>query len=171
VTLIELEKEYLHLLHTTGPDYNLYLALALVSKGQGKLDRAKVFRNRAEGISGKREFLSLLGGMLAVLGMLGWVWKRNRWFWIFIPIGCQLTWLAFCDDLRYKGTVLFEQTHAFRMASNRGSVLFSFSKGSDVRIIGEDSGYLFVEYETKRGWVVQEKILSWDPFSSVVIEE
>ena len=161
----EVEQEYVTQINRT-PDQALYVALAKVMEVQEKPELAQVMRMRAQSMSD----ISIWGaGVLLVIGLVLWGWNRSRWSWIFV--GSGLVVLAFYEDVRYKGTVVSAQTDVFHTLSNRGIPLFSLAKGSVVGIIEEDSGYLLIEYEKKRGWVEQRRILSWNPSHSLQIED
>jgi len=144
----------------------LYLALSQVFDVQDKPELAQVMRMRAHSMSS----ISVWGaGVLIFVGLCLLMLNRTRWSWIFV--GSGLIMLAFYEDVRYKGTVFSAQTNVFHTLSNRGIPLFSLKKGSVVGIIEEDSGYFLIEYEKKRGWVEQKRILSWDPSHSLQIED
>ena len=159
------EKQYREQIHKK-PDRALYHALASVLDAQEKPEEAHATRMRAQSMSD----LSLWNaGFLVFVGLGLWAWCRSRWSWFFV--GCGLVMLAFYEDLRYKGTVLSAQTNVFHTLSNRGIPLFSLEKGSVVGIIEEDSGYFLIEYEQKRGWVEQKRVLSWNPSHSLYRED
>jgi len=161
----QVELQYIDQIHQN-PDPALYMALAKVLEAQDKKEQAQVMYMRAQYMSD----LSLWSaGVLVCIGLCLWAWKRSRWSWLFV--GSGLVVLAFYEDLRYKGTVLSAQTNVFHTLSNRGIPLFSLEKGSVVGIIEEESGYFLIEYEQKRGWVEQKRILSWDPSHSLQIED
>lgn len=144
----------------------LYLALSQVFDVQDKPELAQVMRMRAHSMSS----ISVWGaGVLIFVGLCLLMLNRTRWSWIFVGSGLIL--LAFYEDVRYKGTVFSAQTNVFHTLSNRGIPLFSLTKGSIVGIIEEDSGYFLIEYEKKRGWVEQKKVLSWNPAHSLHIED
>lgn len=161
----QVEQQYRDQIHKV-PDRVLYQALAIVLDAQERPEEAQVMRMRAQLMSD----LSLWNaGILVFFGLVLWVWSRSRWSWLFV--GSGLVMLAFYEDLRYKGTVLSAQTNVFHTLSNRGIPLFSLEKGSIVGIIEETSGYFLIEYEQKRGWVEQKRVLSWNPSHSLQIED
>ena len=144
---VQVEQGYMEYLDQK-PDRDVYRALAQVMTVQDKPEMAQVMTMRAQVMSD----MSIWGaGLLVCIGLILWAWNRSRWSWLFV--GCGLVMLAFYDDLRYKGTVLSDQTNVFHTLSNRGIPLFSLEKGSVVGILEEDSGYLLIEYEQKRGSV------------------
>ena len=148
------------------PDRDLYRALSKVYEIQEKPVLSQVMKHRAESLSD----LTIWGaGLLFFVGLCLLGWNRSRWSWIFV--GTALGMLAFYEDVRYKGSVFFEQTNVFHTRSNRGIPLFSLEKGSTVGIIEEDSGYILIEFEQKRGWVEQKKVLSWNPTHSLQIKD
>lgn len=148
------------------PDPDLYLALSKIFDVREQSEKAHVMRMRAQSMSSIDLWSA---GVLIFIGLALYAYNRTRWSWIFVASG--LIVLAFYEDVRYKGTVLSVQTNVFHTLSNRGIPLFSLAKGSTVGIIEEDSGYFLIEYEKKRGWVEQKKILSWNPAHSLEIEE
>jgi len=165
----EVEKGYLRALQKNGPSIELYHALELVLRVQGKTEEAHVASKRQEVLASWRPMWGWLGGLLAFCGLC--FLSRNRWYALVIPIGMGISSLAFFEDLRYKGTVLFASVGVHSMPSSRSTALFSLSKGIDVRIIEQHMGFLLIEWNAKQGWVEENQILSWDPVQSFVLIE
>ena len=161
----EVEHAYIERINRN-PDPELYRALSKVYEIQEKPFLSQGMKMRAESLS---DLTIWSAGMLFFIGLCTFGGNRRRWSWIFV--GSALGMLAFYEDVRYKGTVLSAQINVFHSRSNRGIPLFSIAKGSTVGIIEEDSGYFLIEYEQKRGWVEQKKVLSWNPTHSLQIKD
>ena len=164
----EIEQQYIQYLERM-PSAEGYQALEIVLAKQQKIDHAYVANQRRAVLSSNDHRWGLLGGLIAFFGIFLVLYHRG--FILTIPVGMAVSSLAFCDDLRYKGTVIFTAVGVYSMPSARSTKLFSFPKGTNVRIIEQQKGFLLVEWNAQQGWIKENKVLSWDPTQSFVLIE
>ena len=168
VSIEETEQRYVQYV-VQNPSVEGYQALEIVLSKRGKTAYARVAKKRREVLSSHEHYWGLLGGLVAFVGIF--FLSRQRWLILTIPLGVAISSLAFLNDLRYKGTVLFASAGVYSMPSARSTKLFSLQKGTDVRIIEQQAGFLLVEWNAQQGWIKEKKILSWDPTQSFVLIE
>jgi len=167
--IAHVEQQYIQYLAQHGSSLEAYQGLELVLKEEGETERAYVAKKRQEVLSSKSYIWGLLGGCIAFLGLC--FLPQSRWYILTIPMAMAISSLAFSNDLRYKGTVIFASVGVYSMPSDRSTKLFSLLKGSDVRIIEQRVGFLLIEWNAKQGWIKNTMVLSWDPKQSFVLIE